>query len=65
MVHRFDLHVHSFFSADAASAPEELIDAARVRPDSVSYGSIGSGSPQHLAAELLSSMAKARFLHIP
>jgi predicted metal-dependent phosphoesterase TrpH len=31
MLHRFDLHVHSFFSADAASAPEELIDAARAR----------------------------------
>jgi tripartite-type tricarboxylate transporter receptor subunit TctC len=44
---------------------KELIEAARVKPDSVSYGSIGSGSPQHLAAELLSSMAKAKFLHIP
>jgi tripartite-type tricarboxylate transporter receptor subunit TctC len=44
---------------------KELIEAARARPDSVSYGSIGSGSPQHLAAELLASMAKARFLHIP
>ena len=43
----------------------ELIEAARAKPDSVSYGSIGSGSPQHLAAELLSSMAKVRFLHIP
>jgi predicted metal-dependent phosphoesterase TrpH len=29
MLHRFDLHVHSFFSADAASAPEALIAAAR------------------------------------
>jgi tripartite-type tricarboxylate transporter receptor subunit TctC len=44
---------------------KELIEAARAKPDSVSYGSIGSGSPQHLAAELLSSMAKAKFLHIP
>jgi tripartite-type tricarboxylate transporter receptor subunit TctC len=44
---------------------KDLIEAARAQPDSVSYGSIGSGSPQHLAAELLSSMAKARFLHIP
>ncbi len=43
----------------------ELIDAARAKPDSISYGSIGSGSPQHLAAELLSSMAKAKFIHIP
>src|SRR5688572_21235827 len=29
MLHRFDLHVHSFFSADAASAPEDLVAAAR------------------------------------
>jgi len=43
----------------------QLIEAARAKPDTVSYGSIGSGSPQHLAAELLSSMAKARFLHVP
>jgi tripartite-type tricarboxylate transporter receptor subunit TctC len=43
----------------------QLIEAARAKPDTVSYGSIGSGSPQHLAAELLSSMAKAKFLHIP
>jgi predicted metal-dependent phosphoesterase TrpH len=31
MLHRFDLHVHSYFSADAASAPEELIETARAR----------------------------------
>lgn len=43
----------------------ELIEAARTRPESVSYGSIGSGSPQHLAAELLSSMAKVKLLHVP
>jgi tripartite-type tricarboxylate transporter receptor subunit TctC len=55
------------FIAPATTNPslKELIEAARAKPDSVSYGSIGSGSPQHLAAELLSSMAKARFLHIP
>jgi predicted metal-dependent phosphoesterase TrpH len=29
MRHWFDLHVHSFFSADAASAPEALVAAAR------------------------------------
>ena len=52
-------------SATPTRSLKELIEAARAKPDSVSYGSIGSGSPQHLAAELLSSMAKARFLHIP
>lgn len=31
MLHRFDLHVHSFYSADAASAPEQLIAAARAK----------------------------------
>jgi predicted metal-dependent phosphoesterase TrpH len=29
MLHRFDLHVHSFFSGDASSSPEDLIAAAR------------------------------------
>lgn len=31
MLHRFDLHVHSFFSGDAASSPEQLVAAARAR----------------------------------
>jgi len=31
MLYRFDLHMHSFYSADAAAAPEELIAAARAR----------------------------------
>ena len=51
--------------ATTTQSLKELIDAARTKPDSISYGSIGSGSPQHLAAELLSSMAKAKFVHIP
>jgi tripartite-type tricarboxylate transporter receptor subunit TctC len=42
-----------------------LIEAARAKPDTVSYGSIGSGSPQHLAAGLLSSMARVKLLHVP
>ena len=29
MLYRFDLHLHSFYSADAAASPEELIAAAR------------------------------------
>ncbi len=31
MLYRFDLHVHSFFSPDGASAPEDLIAAAKAR----------------------------------
>jgi tripartite-type tricarboxylate transporter receptor subunit TctC len=51
--------------ATTGQSLQELIEVARAKPESVSYGSIGSGSPQHLAAELLSSMAKVKFLHIP
>ncbi len=51
--------------ADRPQTLGQLIDKARATPGAVSYGSIGSGSPQHLAAELLSSMAKAKFLHVP
>ena len=31
MLYRFDRHLHSFYSADAAASPEELIAAARAR----------------------------------
>jgi len=31
MLYNFDLHMHSFYSVDAAASPEQLIAAARVR----------------------------------
>ena len=31
MLHRFDLHTHTFFSTDACNSPEEMIEAARRR----------------------------------
>ena len=31
MLHRFDLHVHSFFSKDATGSPESLIAAAMAK----------------------------------
>lgn len=43
----------------------ELIAAARVKPDAVSYGSAGVGSTQHLTGALLSSLAGAKMLHVP
>jgi len=43
----------------------QFVEASRGKPESVSYGSIGSGSPQHLAAELLAGMAQVKFLHVP
>lgn len=31
MLHRFDLHVHSFFSKDATASPESLFESARAK----------------------------------
>jgi len=55
--------------AGSASLPvksiKELIAYARARPDTVTYASCGSGSPQHLAGELLNQMANVKLVHIP
>jgi tripartite-type tricarboxylate transporter receptor subunit TctC len=48
-----------------AGSLSELIALARGKPDGLSYGSAGSGSPEHMAAELLLSMAKVRMVHVP
>ena len=42
-----------------------LIARARAEPGRISYGSAGTGTSSHLAAELLQSMAGIELLHIP
>lgn len=44
---------------------QELLRAVKARPDGLSYGSAGSGSPPHLFQELLDQMAGTRTRHIP
>lgn len=44
---------------------EEMLDFAKRNPGKLSYGSCGNGTPQHLAGELLVSMAKLDMVHIP
>jgi tripartite-type tricarboxylate transporter receptor subunit TctC len=46
-----------------ANNVEELIALAKTRP--VTYGSGGVGSSQHLAGELMNSMARIRMTHVP
>ena len=46
-----------------ANNVEELIALAKTRP--VTYGSGGVGSSQHLAGELMNSMAGIRMTHVP
>jgi tripartite-type tricarboxylate transporter receptor subunit TctC len=51
-------------SVPATSLPE-LIALAKAKPGSLRYGSGGSGSPPHLAAEMLRSQAGIELLHVP
>jgi tripartite-type tricarboxylate transporter receptor subunit TctC len=44
---------------------KELIAIARARPDQLSFGSAGVGSPNGLALELFKAMAKVKMVHIP
>jgi tripartite-type tricarboxylate transporter receptor subunit TctC len=43
----------------------ELIAYAKANPGKLSYGSPGVGTPQHVAAELLSSLTGMKMEHIP
>jgi tripartite-type tricarboxylate transporter receptor subunit TctC len=44
---------------------KELIALAKVKPDTLSFGSSGSGSSTHLALELLKSLAQVKITHVP
>ena len=44
---------------------EDLLARARAQPGKVTYGTSGIGSPSHMAMELVQSMTKASFLHVP
>lgn len=43
----------------------EFIALAKAKPDQINYATSGIGSPGHLAAVLLESMAKIKLSHIP
>lgn len=43
----------------------ELIEAARAKPGALSYASAGSGSTQHLGAELFKQRTGSDILHVP
>jgi tripartite-type tricarboxylate transporter receptor subunit TctC len=48
-----------------ATSVQELIALARKQPGTLSYGSAGNGSGQHLGAELLKTMTGIDIVHIP
>ena len=49
----------------SANSVAELIAQAKGAPDKLSYASAGSGSPQHMAAEVFKSMTGTRLTQIP
>lgn len=48
-----------------ATTPAELLDTLKKEPEKHSFASGGSGSPQHLAGELIKQSKHVEMLHIP
>lgn len=48
-----------------AKSVKDLLDLLKAKPDGYSYASAGTGTPQHLSAELLKLMTGVRMTHIP
>ena len=48
-----------------AKSIKELIALAKAKPDSISYGSGGSGAASHLSVELMMIDAGIKMLHVP
>jgi tripartite-type tricarboxylate transporter receptor subunit TctC len=48
-----------------ARSLKELIALARAKPGALSYGSIGTGTPQHFAGELMKTTFRIDMVHVP
>ena len=49
----------------AAQSLKELIDLAKAEPDKLTYGSVGNGTTQHVAAELFKVLTQTQIAHVP
>lgn len=52
-------------NASPAKTLSEFIDYARVKAGKLNYGSVGTGSTLHLAAELFDKAANVKMAHVP
>jgi tripartite-type tricarboxylate transporter receptor subunit TctC len=52
-------------SDSAAQSVRTLLDMARAKPETVAFGSAGTGATQHLTGELLGGRAGVKFMHVP
>jgi tripartite-type tricarboxylate transporter receptor subunit TctC len=48
-----------------AKSVKELLDLARTKPGTLTYGSSGTGGLSHLAGALLAQLAKIDWIHVP
>jgi tripartite-type tricarboxylate transporter receptor subunit TctC len=48
-----------------AKTIKEVVELAKAKPDSISYASVGNGSPGHLAGELFKLRTGTKMTHIP
>ncbi len=48
-----------------ANTVAELVALAKAKPDTISFASVGNGSPGHLAGELLKLRTGTRMTHVP
>ena len=44
---------------------QEMVALAKTQPGKLTYGTGGSGTPQHMAGELFNTMAGIRIVHVP
>ena len=58
-------NVLSIYPGVPARTMKDLIALAKAKPGSLSYGSAGTGSSQHLAGELFREMAGVNIVHVP
>ncbi|MCC6533010.1 MAG: tripartite tricarboxylate transporter substrate binding protein [Burkholderiales bacterium] len=52
-------------AATPVKSVQELVALAKAQPGKILLGSPGMGTPNHLGIELLKSMTKAEFVHVP
>ncbi len=48
-----------------AKTVQELVSVAKAQPGKIFFASPGAGTPNHLGMELLKSLTKAEFVHVP
>jgi tripartite-type tricarboxylate transporter receptor subunit TctC len=60
---------YPFFVAVHASSPlktiQDLVAAAKAKPDTLTWGSAGTGSGQHMCGELFALESKVKIRHVP